>query len=277
MRFLKPNSNKASSFCQLCTLTWAMILSVSLAIVSPAVAQETAAQDIDSLETQLKNTAERLRELDEQLKNNKARKSALEKTANSVSSKVAERQTRLSQLEQEITLYNGSLEKLEAQVAAESAQLETRKTLLANSLRRQQQITKATGLRVILQHSNPSESTRLGTYTDFFVKAQNEQIAQQLAIIDKVEQAHATALKDRNWLNHIQRKASSQHQAFVKERNTVSKEIIRVDEGIKTTAKTVAELKADKARLQTLMEELCQVKATTTYPLKVKFTHASMM
>ena len=85
MRFLKPNSNKVSSFCQLCTLTWAMILSVSLAAVSPAVAQETAAQDINSLETQLKNTTKRLKELDEQLKNNQARKSVLEKTANSVS------------------------------------------------------------------------------------------------------------------------------------------------------------------------------------------------
>lgn len=230
-----------------------------LASASKASAQDSAVQvpqNIDTLEAQLKNTADRLKALDEQLKNNRARKSVLEKTANNVSGKVSERQARLDQLKQEITRYNGSLEGLEAQVSAERAQLDTRKAILASSLRRQQQITQGTGLRVVLQHNNPSLSSRLGTYTDFFVKAQNEQIAQQLAIIEKVEQAHATALKDRNWLNHIQRKASSQHQALVQERNSVTQEIVKVDEGIETTSKTVAELKADTARLQTLMEEL---------------------
>lgn len=233
-----------------------LLVWVALFSANQTQAQDGVAQDIGSLEEQLKNTADRLKALDEQLKENRARKNVLEETANNVSGKVAEREARLDHLKQEISRYNGSLETLEAQVASEHQQLDKRKAILANSLRRQQQITHGTGLRVVLQHNNPSLSSRLGTYTDFFVKAQNTQIAQQLAIIDKVEQAHATALKDRNWLNHIQRKASSQHQAYVDERNAVSQQIQSVDEGIKTTAKTVAELKADTARLQTLMEEL---------------------
>ena len=251
---MRSPKNKATHFHRLATTL--LVICVTALSAHPIHAQEGVVQDINSLEAQLKNTAERLKELDEQLKTNQERKGILEKTANNVSGKVAERQARLDQLKQEISRYNGSLETLEAQVASEHEQLDRRKTILASSLRRQQQISQGTGLRVVLQHNDPSLSSRLGTYTDFFVKAQNTQIAQQLAIIEKVEQARATALKDRNWLNHIQRKASSQHQAFVDERNAVSQEILTVDEGIKTTVKTVAELKADTARLQTLMEEL---------------------
>ena len=213
-------------------------------------------QDIQSIEAQLKNTAVRLQALDEQLQANRTRKASLKEAVNSVSGKVSERQTRLDELDNEITRYNGSLKKLEAQVLEEHNLLNTRKDILANALRQSQRIATGTGLRVVLQHENPSQASRLGVYTDFFLRAQNQLITQQLAIINKVEQAHETALKDRNWLNHIQRKASSQHQAFVKERQEVSTEIDQVEADIQTTTKNVAELKADNARLQTLMEEL---------------------
>jgi len=142
-------------------------------------------------------------------------------------------------------------------VRAEQENLLQRKKVLADSLRRQQHLAQSTGLRVVLQHNDPSEASRMGVYTDYFLRAQNEQIAAQLAvIIEKVEEAHAVALKDRNWLNHIQRKASSQRQEYVQERDSVSAELNTVASDIQTKSKTVAELKADNARLQTLMEEL---------------------
>ncbi len=213
-------------------------------------------QDIASVEEQIQNTAKRLKLLDEQLKANQSRKASLEKAANAVTGKVSEREARVQSLKQEIERYNTSLETLEAQVQTERAHLSARKSILANSIRKQQHISNGTGLRVVLQHDNPSKASRLGVYADFFVRAQNQQIAQQLAIIDTVEQAHATALKDRNWLNYIQRKASSQHQALVQQRQEVTTEIKTVDADIQTTTKTVAELKADNDRLQTLMEEL---------------------
>lgn len=222
---------------------------------SPANAPQDI-QSIQSLEAQMQNTAERLRALDEHLQANRTLKASLEQAVSSVTGKVSERQTRVQDLSKEIIRYSTSLERLEAQVFEERGLLDARKAILANSLRRQQRINSGTGLRVVLQHENPSQASRLGVYTDFFVRAQNQQITLQLAIINKVEQARDTALKDRNWLNHIQRKASSQHQALVKERQAVSTEMDTVDADFQTTTKNVAELKADNVRLQTLMEEL---------------------
>ena len=231
----------------------------SLLHSAPVLAQDNAGQkpqDIASVEAQIQNTAARLKELDEQLATNRVRKASLENTVIQVSGKVSERQERLNQLESEIYRYNETLASLEDQVQIERALLGERKEILASSIRRQQRISNGTGLRVVLQHENPSTASRLGVYADFFVRAQNQQIRDQLAIIDKVEQARATALKDRNWLNHIERKASSQHQALVQERTQVSTEITSVDADIQSTTKTVAELKADNDRLQNLMEEL---------------------
>ncbi len=225
----------------------------------PTHAQDGAVkkpQDIASVEAQIQNTAARLKALDEQLAINRSRKASLESTVEAVTGKVSERQNRLQQLGNEIDRYNATLASLEAQVESERAQLGERKQTLADSIRRQQNISSSTGLRMVLQHENPSTVSRLGVYADFLVRAQNQQIRDQLAIIEKVEQAHATALKDRNWLNHIERKASSQHQALVQQRQQVSSEITTVEADIRSTTKTVAELKADTARLQSLMEEL---------------------
>jgi len=248
---------------------------------STAVAQESDAKapaDMASVEAQLESTQARLKELDEQLKTNRARKAELEKAADAVTGKVSEREARVQQLRGQIDTYNQSLESLEAQVNSERAHLTQRKSVLAESIRRQQHISTGTGLRVVLQHDNPSVASRLGVYTDYFVRAQNQEIASQLAIIDKIEQAHATALKDRNWLNHIQRKASTQHQALVTERQNVGAEITTVDADIQTQSKTVAELKADNERLQSLIEELKALQVAGsgyfaagrgTYPLPV--------
>ena len=238
-----------------------LLVCATCAALNPltVVAQDTAvkpAQNIASVEAQIQDTAARLKALDAQLASNRSRKASLETVVKTVTGKVSERQARLNQLSDEIKRYNSTLASLESQVDIERAQLGARKQTLAESIRRQQRISRDTGLRVVLQHENPSTASRLGVYADFFVRAQNQQIRDQLAIIEKVEQAQAVALKDRNWLNHIERKASSQHQALVQERQQVTSEITSVDADIQTTTKTVAELKADNARLQTLMEDL---------------------
>jgi len=254
------------------------VLALLLAPIA-SMADEKPVKDIASVEAEIQNTQTRLKALDEQLKANRARKASLEKTASAVSGKVAEREARVAELRSEIKSYNRSLESLEAEVNSERGRLTNRKAVLAESIRRQQSITGNTGLKVVLQHDNPSIASRLGVYTDYFVRAQNRQIALQLEIIEKVEAAHATALKDRNWLNHIQRKATSQRQAFTDEQQTVNSEIESVDADIQTTTKTVAQLKADNARLQTLMEELKALQVANsgyfaagrgTYPSPVK-------
>lgn len=248
------------SVCSTMSLALWLAIAACLAL-SPLtlLAQEKDAQkpqNIASVEAQIQNTAAKLKALDEQLATNRSRKASLESAVESVSGKVSERKTRLAQLADEINRYNTTLALLEQQVENEREQLGARKQTLAQSIRRQQRISNDTGLRVVLQHENPSTASRLGVYTDFFVRAQNQQIRDQLAIIEKVEQAQAVALKDRNWLNHIERKASTQHQALVQERQQVTREISSVDADIQSTTKTVAELKADNERLQTLMEDL---------------------
>lgn len=246
----------ARTMAAVATVTVSVSILVSTSTVFAQSSSAQSPQDLQSVEQQILDTAEKLKALDEQLAKNRNTRTLLAKTANEVTGKVSERDARIKQLRNEITRFNGTLKELEAQVAEEQQQLAMRKSILANALRQQQNIQSGTGLRLVLQHDNPAVANRIGVYTDFFVRAQNRQIEQQIVMISKVEQAHATALKDRNWLNHIQRKASSQHQTLVKERESVSTEIQRVDEDTQNKTRTVAELKADSSRLQTLMEEL---------------------
>jgi len=218
--------------------------------------EDAKPKDVATVEAQLQHTQIRLQELEAQLAENKSRKASLEQAISGVSERVEERATRLQQLAGDIKQYNGTLQQLETRVRAEQENLLKRKESLAESLRRQQHLAQSVGLRVVLQHDDPSKASRLGVYSDYFLQAQNREITAQIAVIEKIEAAHAVALKDRNWLNHIQRKASSQHQAFVQERGVANAELDTVDTDIQTKSKTVAELKADNARLQTLMDEL---------------------
>ena len=86
--------------------------------------------------------------------------------------------------------------------------------------------------------------------------AQNNAIDEQLAALSLIENAHLETVKNRNWLNHIQKKAQKQHDGFAANATATKKELASVESHLSKTHRTVAQLIADQERLQLLLEEL---------------------
>ena len=72
----------------------------------------------------------------------------------------------------------------------------------------------------------------------------------------RVQEAKATALKDRNWLNYLKKKASKQRDSFASTAKATQRDLGQVEAKLDEKTRTVAQLKADQERLQSLMEEL---------------------
>ncbi len=127
---------------------------------------------------------------------------------------------------------------------------------LAQALRNAQVIGQQTGLKIILQNDDPALADRLAVYTEHVLSAQNAAIAEQVAVLNSIKEAHETSLKDRNWLNYIKKKASQQRESYVTTATTKQNTLGEVEAGLDQKTQTVAELKADQQRLQSLMDEL---------------------
>lgn len=261
------------------TTALALVLCFSTTVLLASTAN--AEQTIEGVEQDIQSTEQRLKKLDEEIKASRALKQKLAQALKDTEMKVGERQSRIKGLNQDIERYNAQLNKLDEQIQSEQSQVELRKQVLAESIRRAQRLGASTGLKVALQNDNPAEADRIGVYTAYFMRAQQNAIARQQENLSQISAAHAEALKNRNWLNHIKKKAANQFNTYKGESTNQKKTIAKVQSKITSKTQTVAELKLDQERLQVLMEELRAAQVAKSgyflsgqgnYPLPVKGT-----
>jgi len=255
------------------------VLSLLVLLAWPPAARSN--DTLEGVEQEILSTTQRLKELDAELARSRALKKKLDKALSDTNDKVSERRTRISALKADIEKYNQQLDKLDAQIVVEQNNVTLRKHTLAESIRGAQRITSGRGLKVVLQNDNPAQANRLGVYTAYFMKAQKHAIKEQQAVLLKVEKARFEAQKNRNWLNHIKKKATSQYDSYKKESGKKQQSLGEVQSQITSKTRTVATLKVDQARLQALMEELRTAQVASSgyfisgqgnYPLPVSGT-----
>ncbi len=217
---------------------------------------ESEADSVEGISEQIQQTDTLLKQLQQDIASSRLQKQKIVESLSAVQGNVAERTQRLKQLNKEIARYNSKLDSLSNSIEEQEQTIEKRKSLLADSLRKSQRVNTASGLKVILQHDDPVLADRLGIYTEYFMVAQDNAIEQQLAALTLIEEAHLEAVKNRNWLHHIKKKAQKQHDNFAANAKARKTELSSVENQLTEKQRSVAQLKADQARLQLLLEEL---------------------
>ena len=258
-------------------LAGALLLLVGL----PPAARAEEPLTLDDVERRLDETGSRLDALDAEIAAGQAHRRTLEAALSEADSRVGERRSRIAGLDAEIARFDARLGELEDAVARERADLGERRERLAETLRRTRGLEAGTGLRNVLGHDDPALAGRLAVYADYLLRAQHATLAAQGRALGRIEAARATALKDRHWLEHIKRKASGQRDARAAERTTRAERLEALEEELAGKTRSVAELTADRSRLQTLMEELRALQSTRSgyfatgkgrYPMPVEGT-----
>lgn len=236
--------------------TLTLYLSVLAWLFSAGLVHAESAKTLGDVEQQIRDTSEQLRALDQEIARSNEMKKSLVKSMNAAQSKAGEREQRLKGLDDDIERFGKRLNALDSRLADAQKGVDARKFLMAEVLRNSQSIGKQTALKIILQNDDPATADRLGVYTEYVLAAQNAAVHEQFVVLARVQEAKAAALKDRNWLNYLKKKASSQRDTFANSAKATQRDIGQVEAGLDEKTRTVAQLNADQDRLQSLMEEL---------------------
>jgi len=229
-------------------------LAILLLVCVPAASEEV--RTLSDVEQQILDTSLQLEALDEDILKSRTVKNDLLKAIKEAESRASERENRLQGLEREIDAYSQTLRALESQLAEAEAGLANQRSALGQALRDAQVIGQQSGLKIVLQNDDPALADRLSVYTEYIVAAQRLTINRSVEQLQQIDAARSVALKDRNWLNYIKKKASKQKEEFISEANQSQLSLSEVEAGLDEKTRTVAQLRADQDRLQTLMEEL---------------------
>ena len=231
-------------------------------LATPRASYAENSRTLEDVEQQFLDTAARLKALDDEIASSKVLKSQLQKALETAQNSVGEREERLQGLDQEIERFDRKLDSLNAMIAEAQQGVEVRQQELAQALRNAQVIGQQTALKIILQNDDPALADRLAVYTEHVLAAQNAAIAEQVTVLNSIKEAHETSLKDRNWLNYIKKKADQQRENYVATASTKQNSLGEVEAGLDQKTRSVAQLKADQQRLQSLMDELKNLQST---------------
>ena len=232
-----------------------LLVLLAATIACPAL-QAQSESGVDALAEQIRQTDAQLEALKQTIDENTQLKEELQVAFEAARERRGERTARLGELDQQIDDFSGKLDALSAELDAAGNDIEQRKSELALALRSSQQIGADSGLKALLQHDDPALAQRLETYRAYFFKAQRRKILAAVEYLEKIEEAHLTTLKDRNWLLHIRDKANTQRDGFEQDVAAKRQQIDTVDAELEDSSRTVAQLQQDQQRLQSLMEEL---------------------
>ena len=166
------------------------------------------------------------------------------------------REQRVQSLQNDIASYETRVDNLEQQVTSTLTLLANARQRLKRVIQKSQQTRANTGLQVMLQHDDATLANRLGVYYDYFFRAQTALVKKTTAQLASVRDAHSEALKSRNWLLHLKRKASGQRADHAAAEAASRAGIKQADDNLAAKQQSVESLKSEQAQLARLMEEL---------------------
>jgi len=199
---------------------------------------------------------EKIQRLETEVADAKRQRAAMAAKLASADGKIQGRSERILELKQDIRQFNSRVEGIEASLLDSQALIATTRKSLGRLMRTSLQVRSNDGLQVMLQHTNPALSSRLGIYYDYFFRATTARIDNESHLLEASREAHQEALKSRNWLKYLEKKATSQKTLLTGDKSDQKQRLTKLDTTLRKKEQLVEDLRKDQQRLGKLLEEL---------------------
>ena len=219
-------------------------------------------------EQRLQTTGNEIRQLDSLLQDTRRQRSDLQARLQQHNGRLDERSQRLQQLQKEIQTYEGKVRELENQVSQQQAALAEDRRQLATLLR-QRLISSRSGqsrnaIKTAFSGNNISLSQRKAVYISHLEKARQARINSLQERVSQLELARHEALKSRNWLSHLSRKAEQQHADIHQQQKNTSASIGKLASREQMNISVRQKLLQEQKDIETMLQQLDELRSTAS-------------
>lgn len=166
------------------------------------------------------------------------------------------RAQRIKALRKDIRQYEQRVDVLESRLQQSQGRIRQAQDTLGQLMLTSLQLRSNDGLQVMLQHTDPALSSRVGVYYDYYLRATATRIKSETQLLSSTRDAQLEASKSRNWLQYLKKKAASQQQDYTGKKQDSTQRLTHIEASLKEKKQQVTSLKKDQERLAGLLEEL---------------------
>ncbi len=251
-----------------CALRRILVLAIFSVAINANANNDATVDEKQQFEQRLQATDRELQQLEATLNQTRQQRLELQAKLQQHDGQLSERSKRLQSLQAEIQTYEQQLLELEARVAVQQAALSDDRSQLALLLR-QQLVAKRGGqsegaVKTVLSGKNARLSQRRSVYISHLQNAQANRIKQLQMQLDQLEQARDEALKSRNWLAHLSRKATTQRDHINAKSSKTRSKIQQLQETEQTSNNERQKLLQEQQEITRILEELAKLASTAS-------------
>ena len=255
--FLKVSAKVAAAFIHLIPV-------LAILAVRAHAASENATTDESAYQQQLEAKRAVIDSLDEETKANAKARQQLADSLKNIESGIGERSARLQELKQETKRYQKQLERFAHNADQLQDALAEERVALAAIMQSRSRPNHQSSIKLLLSNRDPHLASRQSVYLGVLQQARLAHVEELLQRLETAETARQEALKSRNWLGYLQKKANSQHQALnTRAKGTVG-ELNELQQDNKSNSEQKERLLAEILEVEDLLAKLKKTKATAS-------------
>ncbi|MBX2886016.1 MAG: hypothetical protein KTR32_39035, partial [Granulosicoccus sp.] len=172
-----------------------------------------AADPESEFTSQLRENEEKISQLNTEVSEAKKEREKLLARLQDTDGLIQGRSQRIKALRNDIQKYEKQVGELEARLHQSQGRIRQARDTLGQLMLTSLQLRSNDGLQVMLQHTDPALSSRVGVYYDYYFRATAARINSETQLLTSTREAQLEASKSRNWLQYLKKKATSQQQA----------------------------------------------------------------
>lgn len=201
-------------------------------------------------------TEQELAQLKVELEQNKQHRRELVSALEAAADNVDNRDARISELQREADLFEAQVDELDQNLNKLQEHVLESERQLARMIQRSRQNHAGDSLQILLQNDDPTRAQRLSVYYTHYFHVQNAAINDTREQLELISAAQAEALKSRNWLLHLKKKAGVQRNKFIDQGSNARLSLENLEQKLAQQSKGLQALEQEQQRLATLIESL---------------------
>jgi len=236
-------------------------------LTAPVAAHATAENDTaneSEYQSQLEAKRAFVESLEQQTKDNAKARQQLADSLKKIESGIGERDARLKELKQQSARYQKQLERFATNAEQLQATLVDERAALAAIMQSRSRPNHESSMKLLLSNRDPHLASRQSVYLGFVQQARLTHVEELLQRLETAENAKHEALKSRNWLGYLQKKANAQHQALNNRAKGTAGELDELQQDNKNNSAQKERLLAEIVEVEDLLEKLKKSKATAS-------------
>ncbi|GAB5412403.1 MAG: peptidoglycan DD-metalloendopeptidase family protein [Congregibacter sp.] len=237
-------------------LAFALSTFVSSLLLSPCAQAQQSADDAERTRLQIE-------ELEAEIQAIVRAQQSRTREKNRLQGELRDTEVKLGELNKALKQSNTAIATTQSKIdsaAAEERQLEEaaaqQKTLVATELRETFKHGGDNHLKLLLNEDNPQDIARLLAYYRYLLKARSERLETYRKTIDDLVDARQTLLSERASLQSQKDQLAEQQKALEKTRQERNELLAEVDAQLENDARTLQTREAERAELETLLDEI---------------------